>query len=311
MNALRFALAIAELGYPVLPIKPRSKVPACRGGLRGASLDPEALGRLFDRPSLNLAVLPPAGVLVLDADTRDAAASLLRYHRELRRAPRASTPRGGTHFYLSVAPDGPTRARVGALPDVDVRGLGRAYVLAPPSVTDAGSYRWSRSLVPPSALPAACPELLRVLSGTMSVRSARRLITGGGSTRYGWTALHCETRQVASAPEGRRNDTLNRASFAAGRLIAAGHLPRHQAELALYGAATRCGLPITEAIATVRSGIDAGMGSPRGRASRASGPPRGARAESGLDRPVSVGSPAPAQPAHGGLATEGGGPNGT
>jgi hypothetical protein len=72
-----------------------------------------------------------------------------------------------------------------------------------------------------------------------------------------------ECRAVASAPEGQRNDALNRAAFALGTLVGAHALSRREAEARLMGAAYACGLDQREAEATIRSGLDAGEQHPR------------------------------------------------
>ena len=76
-------------------------------------------------------------------------------------------------------------------------------------------------------------------------------------------ALDDECQSVALAREGQRNNTLNTAAYSVGQLVGAGGLDRSIAEDALTGAARRCGLPDSEAAATIRSGLDAGQGEPR------------------------------------------------
>jgi hypothetical protein len=67
-----------------------------------------------------------------------------------------------------------------------------------------------------------------------------------------------------AAVEGARNDTLNRAAFRLGQLVAAGHLDDTDTTQRLLAAATTVGLGDREAAATVRSGLDAGKHHPRG-----------------------------------------------
>jgi hypothetical protein len=78
-------------------------------------------------------------------------------------------------------------------------------------------------------------------------------------------ALRDETRLVATAWPGTRNDTLNRAAFSLGQLVAAGLLPSLTVITALAGAAERAGLPADEARSTIQSGMGAGARSPRSR----------------------------------------------
>ncbi|MEU7816885.1 hypothetical protein [Pseudonocardia sp. NPDC049154] len=66
-----------------------------------------------------------------------------------------------------------------------------------------------------------------------------------------------------AAHPGCRNDTLNRAAFALGQLVAADVLPRGLASAALAEASAAIGLPLAEADATIRSGLAAGGRRPR------------------------------------------------
>lgn len=88
--------------------------------------------------------------------------------------------------------------------------------------------------------------------------------TGNGSAdRYALTALAEEVARVASAPEGSRNDVLNRASYNAGQLVGAGLLGRQQVIDALLDAAERAGLGRMESERTIASGLSAGIAEPR------------------------------------------------
>lgn len=102
------------------------------------------------------------------------------------------------------------------------------------------------------------------------------------SSGYGKAALNRETARVAFAPEGQRNDTLNRAAFALGQLVAGGEIAETEAQARLLEAATLCGLPPSEAQATIRSGMESGkreprMASPSRDNSRRSGPSESAK----------------------------------
>jgi hypothetical protein len=93
-----------------------------------------------------------------------------------------------------------------------------------------------------------------------------------GPAGYARAALDCEIRRVASAPAGRRNDTLNRAAFNLGQLSAAGLLRGSVICAALTGAARRAGLDHDPGCGprgidrTIRSGLTAGARKPRTRA---------------------------------------------
>jgi hypothetical protein len=101
--------------------------------------------------------------------------------------------------------------------------------------------------------------------GRVPVSAVSCPVTGTArGTAYAMAALRQETRRVAAATPGTRNDTLNRAAFSLGQLAGAGLLPPLAVVSALAGAASCCGLPRAEAIRTIRSGMDAGARHPRG-----------------------------------------------
>ena len=76
-------------------------------------------------------------------------------------------------------------------------------------------------------------------------------------------ALDDEVAAVRGSAEGSRNHTLNRAAFALGQLVAAGHLAEHDVTAQLAAAATAIGLGPRETRATVASGLRAGAAHPR------------------------------------------------
>lgn len=270
-NGARDVLSIARpvhryatLGYPVLPCRP-DKLPATPHGLKDATTDVATLKRwLAEHPGGCWGLLPPAGVLVLDADTADAAAQLERDYSELQHAPCCRTPRGGAHLYIRWPDNTPPPAtRTGALPDVDLRGLGRAYLLVPPSRTAHGAYTWQRPLVAPAALPVASAVLVAVLAPQRPAPTPPRRLAPPVGGSYGKAALQREHDAVASAPVGQRNYTLNKAAFTLGRLVAGGALERAEVEEALLAAAGTCGLPQQESVRTIKSGLEAGQSKPR------------------------------------------------
>jgi hypothetical protein len=75
--------------------------------------------------------------------------------------------------------------------------------------------------------------------------------------RYAAVALEAETERVARAPVGTRNDTLNRAAFALGRLVSAGMLDAWVVRTELERAARYAGLGPAESRRTIRSGMTA------------------------------------------------------
>jgi hypothetical protein len=153
-TVLGAALWYAENGLHVFPLRPGEKVPPA--GLKWrkeATCDPAAVRELFAaHPGANLGLATGHRVDVIDFDGPQAHADWgERYGERWEDAEvdvlaTVSTPRpGGLHVYVP-ATGGPNKARmVGRF--VDYRGLG-GYVVAPPSVTPVGSYRFLRPLRP-------------------------------------------------------------------------------------------------------------------------------------------------------------------
>ncbi|MEE6288630.1 hypothetical protein V2J52_13290 [Georgenia sp. MJ173] len=83
------------------------------------------------------------------------------------------------------------------------------------------------------------------------------------ATPYAAAALRGEAEKVAAAPEGSRNDQLNKSAYATSQLIAGGELPATEAWDALTAAARHAGLADREIESTLRSGYQAGAANPR------------------------------------------------
>ncbi len=94
--------------------------------------------------------------------------------------------------------------------------------------------------------------------------ATRPTATAPGDLRpYVRAALMRELAAVRNAPNGHRNDTLNRAAFALGTIIAAGELDAAQVKADLLDAATAADLPEDEARRTLENGLQAGSKKPR------------------------------------------------
>jgi hypothetical protein len=85
----------------------------------------------------------------------------------------------------------------------------------------------------------------------------------GNCDAYALKALDDECQAVTQAPEGERNERLNRAAFALGQLVSAGALERSLVERRLWDAARACCLSEHEVAATIQSGLTAGQQQPR------------------------------------------------
>jgi hypothetical protein len=273
------ALAYARHGIPVLPVhSPVSgggcscgraacerpgKHPRLRHGLTEASTDPSRIEQWWSRwPAANVGLRTGFVMDVADVDStegRDGLRHLLG--GALPTGPAVRTG-GGRHYWFAPLGHG---NRVRLLPGVDWRGTG-GYVVAPPSSHATGApYSWLRR--PSAELPTAPAALAELVAGpTMPGPTDdwphTRIVH---PDRYAAVALEAETDRVARAAVGTRNDTLNRAAFALGRLVGAGLLDQRTVTRELTAAAGWAGLGRVETARTIHSGLTAGCRQPIGR----------------------------------------------
>ncbi len=260
MSALEeAALAYAQEGFNVFPLQPHGKTPLTPHGLEDATTDAATIETWWDRwPDANVAIRT-GDVVVVDEDRLGALEELAaEVHEEI---PATGIVKTGTgrHFYFRQPDDQRIRNTASKLaPGIDTRGDG-GYVVAPPSIHPSGSvYEWEAQITD-AVMPA---WIVKILTYTPP-REPMADIPFNGSTPYGQRALEDELAVVANAPEGTRNDSLNRAAFALGQLVAGGEVDSFDAQRSLDAAATSCGLPLVEARKTIQSGFTSGMENPR------------------------------------------------
>ena len=254
----RFALFYLRLGYAVLPLEPGEKRPHARlapNGLKNATQDPGLVRRWWSEdPRAGLGILPPPGVLALDIDRAELVGEMLDRFA-LHAAPRQRTARGGAHLFLKLPPGARLSATTKALPGIDLRGMGRAYVVSAPTTLPSGKYAWERPLLRPEDLP----EIPRPLLDLLLPPPPRPATWGPASPspRRLRAILESFAAAVAGTPEGSRHNVLIRYARAAGGLIPHG-LAREEAMAALVEAALRAGLPEWEARAAAAWGLEVG-----------------------------------------------------
>jgi hypothetical protein len=263
-SPLEAAVAYAGLGYAVFPLAPGEKRPHGRlvpHGLKEASREEATITTWWRAcPGCGVGILAPEEVLVLDFDDPTAWERLKGEYPTLGDAPRQRTPKGGYHVFLRLPQGVRLSATVRKLAGVDLRGMGRAYVVASPTrLADGRGYTWEVPLVKPEDLPLI-PEdlLLRLLPPPLA---PREVVVGSSSPRRLRGLLEAYAAAVASAPEGTRHNTLIRYAVAAGGLVPHGLSPE-EAEEVLVAAAMRAGLPEREARDAVRWGLKVGEGRP-------------------------------------------------
>jgi hypothetical protein len=192
-----------------------------------------------------------------------------------------NTPNGGNHVLFKWHEDRHVTNREGGLSGlgINVRGEG-GYVIAWPSVlADGRSYEIASPLnffnlaeaptwlydeilpMPPAVSQAQpMPSISRQALASVSPPA-------GAHLAYSDAALRGEYDAVVSAPPGGRNNQLNTSTFKLATLVAAGVLDEHAVETTMMQAALACGLVADDGrgkcLATIRSGLFAGIRSPR------------------------------------------------
>jgi hypothetical protein len=288
---LRAALQAAEQGWHVFPLRPGTKRPALHGEQscprtgpcanghvkweQRATTDPDRIWAAWSVAPFNVGIATgPSGLLVVDLDTpehkgsSDAPDGATTFKALCERAGhavpdtyRVRTASGGRHLYFTAPPGVKLGNTAGTVADsVDTRAWG-GYVVAAGSITPTGAYEslcglqtaplpaWLQAILQPAPACPVAPLRLPVMDGS----------------RAALAALKAECAAVAAAPEGERNNTLNRCAFKVGRFVAWGDLPRHVAEEAFQAAGEAVGLTAAECRATIRSALDSSLRTARPR----------------------------------------------
>jgi bifunctional DNA primase/polymerase-like protein len=282
----------AACGYPVVPMhaahpgggcscpagsgcSEAGKHPRLAAWPRLAATDPDRVRGWWRRwPDANLALATGHRFDALDLDGDEGVEALRAVlGRDPLDHPGPVARSGGGGWHLLYAPTG-LGNRVRLLAGVDWRGRGGLIVAAPSRHAGGGGYRWLRPLT--TELPEVPERLWRLLAPPPATRTTLPPAPypadgdGGRAGRYAQAALRREALRVRAAPPGTCNDTLNRAAFNLGQLVAAGLLDAEQVRAVLLAAALAApsnGHADRErkATATIASGLRAGAAKPRQR----------------------------------------------
>lgn len=149
-QANRCAHWFTTRGIPVFPLKPQQKTPANHNGFKGATLDPEQVNTWWPASTTNacnIGVPTGIGFDVIDIDRHGAVNGFYTLAgREWCRVldeplyGAVATANGGLHLYVAWGAYGEGNTAAMA-PGIDYRGKG-GYVVAPPSTTESGAWRW-------------------------------------------------------------------------------------------------------------------------------------------------------------------------
>ena len=261
------ALGYAKKGIPVFPCN-REKRPITKNGFHSASTDPVLIKKWWKQnttASIGIPTGDKSGVWVFDVDSykpgvTEALDNIIKANGPLPETKTQQTGGGGLQYFFRY-PGFKIPSRNGYIaPGIDVKGDG-GYVIIPPSGhPSGGQYKWIDER--PSA--DAPQWLLDLVTGEKPRKEAPQKPVNGNGSAYVLKALESECQNVLNAlPDTNRNETLNKAAFSIGQLIAGGELYRGMAESSLFNAALSAGLSEPEIRKTLKSGLDAGERSPR------------------------------------------------
>ena len=260
------ALGYAARSWPLIPLVPGDKPPLGRlvpHGLKDATTDADCIREWWTaEPTANIGLVTGINFDVLDIDGDVGWTTLANAVNKfgcLSSSPVSMTGGGGGHD-LFLPTGGKNRVRF--LPNLDWRGVG-GYIVAPPSFHPNGTqYEWALS---PDEVPieAAPTWLIELVTSRNERPDDVTQVPSFRLSPYARRALEAECGRVALAAKGRRNDQLNASAYALGQLVGSRALGAEEAGQALLLAAARAGLSEDEATATIRSGLSAGIRSPR------------------------------------------------
>lgn len=282
------AVALAAAGMIVVPCAPNK---VARG--RWTEIEYRTAGiisLLWNTDDLPAIPVGKHGMVVIDCDVKpngpDGRAAFhdlcKREGIDLSDAFVITTPSGGLHFYFRTnTPFGNSSRRLP--PGIDVRGRG-GYVIGPGAMLpDGRTYRhdhgsWDR--IP--ELPEALAKYLRSKrapvplgasgepSGTLipPLPPASAPAVTEGDRHYAKCALAAEVAKLSAlGPGDRRNAALNTAGFGLGQLAGNGSIDAQRIAEQLYAASDANGYIAQDGhdqtVATIESGIRAGMNKPR------------------------------------------------
>jgi hypothetical protein len=195
------------------------------------------------------------------ADGMKALADLVTAHGPI--PPRPMTRSGGGGVASFFKHDGePIAGRTGTpAPGIDPR-RGRLTVTVPPSLhlRTRQPYRWLTAPweVNPPPAPAWLLRLVAPPPEPPILEAQRMAPTGQRGRKYAVGALRRAVEQVATAPAGQRNCTLNRATWSVSRFVADGLLQPSEIAEALAHAGRVAGLDRMEVQQTLASALASG-----------------------------------------------------
>ncbi len=260
-------------GFGIVPLKPKSKEPAIKGGVRAALTSKREIKWHFKvNPDHNYGVAAGNGFIVVDVDGEIGKANwpTAKAHFKLSGKTLTVKTKNGFHKYYRCEQGIQIRNSASKLAKgIDVRG-DRGYVVGPGSVHPSGFvYRFATGKalgeIEIAHAPASFIEAARAKGqedGALVVDSIPKAKLERARA-YAEAARQRELRRLGKAPMHQRNDTLNVAAFKLGQLLPYDLIDEQKILQDLTAAAVEIGLDHGEIEPTIRSGLDAGRRNPR------------------------------------------------
>ena len=264
------AIKIAKDGFKIFPCNDK-KQPLVKNGFHAATNNVNQINEWWTKWP-NAAIGMPTGAVngfwVVDCDVKNGNGILefLNICKEHNYNPDntyiVETQSGGLHYYFEFEQDSPisNSAKIIA-PNIDIRGDG-GYVIVPPSCINGKIYKVNNNKTIQTA-PSWLIELCKGKGHTNIQKAENNSLKANFSGVVSPVVKNIFERainDVKLAPDGCRNDTLNRSAFLCGQLIGANSLDEDFARTELEKAASHYIATDGEhaAIATIKSGIEKG-----------------------------------------------------
>lgn len=166
-SKLGYALYCAYLGIPVIPLHENSKTPLLRRPFDKATLDPEAIDRIwctYPDANIGLAMGAKSDLFAIDLG-KDGKAGFMNLIRELdipdllSQGTVIAAPHGGLHIVLRSPTSLAINGMTNILPGVNLRST-NGYIVAAGSIINGKAYHFVQGTEPLDAQPELLTYLL-------------------------------------------------------------------------------------------------------------------------------------------------------
>lgn len=259
--------------FPCQETGSRAKSPYTLHGFKDATRNQKVIEAWWQQwPNALIGIVPPPYVIVFDIDPRSGG-SIEALENKLGKLPPTLTVLsgrgdGGCHLYYKAPAKRLqlVKARSNLVPGVDIKGMGRSYLIAPPSLhPDTGKPYVFENEQPIAELPPRAlhklietPQQAPIKGGHYSRPPAHNKAVSASGKLKGW---HTWIDNMLTIPKGSRNDYLNRKAYsmcveAKNDPLLATHL--EESLNALAANAIFAGLTSIEVVATINSAKSGG-----------------------------------------------------